>query len=106
MQLPKPTQSLVVLLLLTACARVASEPSAPLPIAAPVEPARIPLQDYAAPLQSRVADELTALPEGSALAVFVEDYGQLRRAVCVAEGWKQPACRRIRAAQETRDAPR
>jgi uncharacterized lipoprotein YbaY len=100
--------SLAAVLLMTACAREASErPAAPLPIAAPVQAARVPLKDYPPEKQTRVADELQALPEGSVLAQFIQDYGQLRRAVCAAEGWKQPTCRRIQAAdKEKSDAAR
>ena len=104
----KRTISLVALLLLSACARVGSDTlraplPAPLPLSAPVEPARIPLKDYPATLQIRVADELKALPETSVVAGFIEDYGQLRRAVCAAETWKQPTCRRIRVADKETD---
>jgi hypothetical protein len=86
---------LPALLWLSACVGVASERPQPVPGEAP----RVSLKVYPPALQTRVADELTALPEGSALAGLVIDYGQLRRAVCAAEGWKQPACRIIRQAE-------
>jgi len=90
---------LVATLSLGGCATASSDrpaaSSVALPRAAPVEPARVPLLDYAPALQAKAADELSTLPPASAIAGLVADYGQLRRAVCAAERWKQQACRRI-----------
>lgn len=91
----KHTPSLIVLLLLSACARVGSDAPQPVPVEAP----RIPLKVYSKPFQAAVADELDALPAGSKVGDMIGDYGQTRRAVCAAEGWKQEACRIIRAAR-------
>jgi hypothetical protein len=66
-----------------------------------VEAPRIALKVYSRAAQTGAATELRALPPGSALAGFIVDYGQLRRGVCAAEGWKQEACRTIRAGQTT-----
>jgi hypothetical protein len=88
---------LIVSSLTSACQTVGSEKPQPTPVEAP----RIPLKDYPPQLQSRVATELRALPEGSALAGFVIDYGQLRRGVCAAEGWKQAVCLRIKASRDS-----
>ncbi|WP_297856806.1 hypothetical protein [Elioraea sp.] len=43
------------------------------------------LAEYAPAMQARAAEELDALPSGSALRVLAEDYGELRariRAAC------------------------
>ena len=58
---------------LSACATVVSEPLCP------------PLAVYSQDFQNQAADELDALPEGSAVVSLIEDYGQLRdriRSVC------------------------
>ena len=63
--------------LLTGCATGASD----------VRPAMCGwLVAYTPAMQARAADELNALPAGSALRVLVDDYGELRariRAACV-----------------------
>jgi hypothetical protein len=46
--------------------------------AAPVSDALPPLKKYPPEIQSRAADELDALPEGSVLAQFMADYAVLR----------------------------
>jgi hypothetical protein len=61
---------------------------------------RIPLKTYPADEQARVADEIEAAPEGARWPQWIGDYGGLRRAICAAEGWRQPVCQTIR--QRTR----
>lgn len=58
--------AVIAALSLSACAKVASEA----PIPAPVE--------YSAEQQVRAANELDALPDGSALAQMMADYAVLR----------------------------
>jgi hypothetical protein len=65
------------------------------PARAPVALPRIPLQAYPAALQAQVAREIDGAVAGEAWPLFVTDYGRLRRAVCAAEGWRQPTCRRM-----------
>jgi hypothetical protein len=60
--------------LLTACATVPSEPACPA------------LPTYPRALMTRAGDELDRLPEGSALAVLVTDYGRIRAACRAMEG--------------------
>jgi hypothetical protein len=55
----------------------------------------VPLIGYAPATQRQAADELRTLPPGSVIGRMIVDYGQLRRAVCAAEGWQQRACRQI-----------
>ena len=61
--------SLIGLLSIAACAQVGSDLGIGLP--ALVKP-------YSSEFQTRAADELQALPEGSALAVMIADYAVLR----------------------------
>jgi hypothetical protein len=84
---------LIGLLSLSACKTVGSDAPQPVPVEAP----RILLKVYPRAVQAAVGTELKALPPGSASAGFIVDYGQLRRGVCAAEGWKQEACRMMRA---------
>ena len=51
------------------------------------------LFDYAPEVQARAADELVALPKGSALARMVGDYGVVRNEIraCRGETQKKPA---------------
>jgi hypothetical protein len=60
--------------LLAGCATGLSEP---LPVLRPVCP---PLVKYTPDFQRRAAEELSQLPPGSALAVFMNDYVKLRDA--------------------------
>lgn len=62
-----PVLSAASLLLLTGCATGVSDTS--------VCPRVV---EYDAAFQARAADELDALPEGSALATMIEDYGRER----------------------------
>ena len=59
---------LIASLLLTGCESTSFDPA---PIAGLVVP-------YSAEFQERAADELAALPDGSALAVMIGDYARLR----------------------------
>ena len=77
---------------LTACSTVGSEPVAPHVVAPP----RVMLVDYSRAIQTALAGEFLASPPGGAMRAAVVDYGQLRRAVCAAEGWRQIACKHIR----------
>jgi hypothetical protein len=83
---------LLAALSLTGCATTGTD--VPIPVA--IEGARVPLKSYPREVQMRLAEELQVAPAGSALARAVIDYGQLRRAVCAAEGYKQPACQRLK----------
>jgi hypothetical protein len=74
----------------TACATAGSEPPSPT-----VEAPRVPLIVYSRAFQSALADAFEGTAPGSPVRVAIKDYGQLRRAVCAAEGWRQPACRAI-----------
>ena len=87
---------LIAALPLAGCVTAGSRPS-PAP-AAPATQARIPLQVYTKEAQARLADEMDASVASDAWPGFVIQYGQLRRAVCAAEGWRQPACRAMRTA--------
>jgi hypothetical protein len=91
----KPAILCLTAILTSGCVTAASSP--PAPAATPVvEPARVPLKLYSSQAQAGLADALGATAPGSPLRTFTADYGQLRRAVCAAEGWRQPACRQMR----------
>lgn len=69
------------------------------PVPAPAAlPATVQLVPYSRPFQAALADDFERLPPGSPGRTAITDYGQLRRAVCVTEGWRQPVCLTIQAA--------
>lgn len=59
----------LVLMSLTSCVTTSSEPRTTV---------CLPVQNYSPALQDQVADELAALPDESALAIFIRDYGKMR----------------------------
>jgi hypothetical protein len=79
---------------LTGCGTGGSDVSVP----ASVEPARIRLKAYPTDFEVALARDFEALPSGSAGRTAIRDYGQLRRAVCAAEGYRQPVCIAIKGA--------
>ncbi len=81
----------IVLWSLTGCNTVNSSP-----IAGP----SIPLKSYPQPFQTQLAAELQSAAADSATAIAVTDYGQLRRAVCAARGWKGGPCPAMQAAAQ------
>jgi hypothetical protein len=56
------------------------------------------LKRYSINFQTRLAGDFGKLPAGSAGRQALKDYGQLRRAVCVLDDWRQRPCRDIKAA--------
>lgn len=68
------------------------------PVAQAAAP-RIALKAYPPAEQSQLADEIALAPVMDIWPDYVADYGMLRRAVCAAEGWRQPACRAIRRSE-------
>jgi hypothetical protein len=84
----------IVALLPSACMTARSEPpaSAPAPAAR-----RIPLISYTPAQQAQVAVEIEQATAVDLWPDLIADYGRTRRAICAAEGWKQPVCQRIRA---------
>jgi hypothetical protein len=59
-------------------------------------PVRIQLVDYPPTVQAKAADEIDGAPAQAVWPGMLADYGRTRRAICAAEGWKQPVCRRMR----------
>lgn len=45
------------------------------------------IAEYPPGMQARAAEEIDALPDGSALRVLIEDYGELRARIRAACGW-------------------
>jgi hypothetical protein len=94
---PKPALLCLIGLWLTGCATAGSDGvKTAAPQARPVAAPRLPLKTYSPEWQAGLADALEATPAGSPLRAATMDYGQLRRAVCAAEGWRQPACLEMR----------
>jgi hypothetical protein len=60
---------------------------------------RIALKVYPPAEQAGLADEIARAAAVDIWPDYITDYGMLRRAVCAAEGWRQPACRAIRRSE-------
>jgi hypothetical protein len=60
---------------------------------------RIELKAYPPAEQAGLAYEITRATAMDIWPDYITDYGLLRRAVCAAEGWRQPACRAIRRSE-------
>lgn len=73
-------RAIVLMLLLSACAQAPAPATLPLLPAAAVGVAPMPKQ-YTCAQTSRAAAEYKALPHGSMLTVFLDDYGMERRAL-------------------------
>lgn len=89
----------IVALSLSACVTAHSEPAAPAAVRPAPTAVRIPLVTYTRTQQAQLADEIERSTIVDLWPDMITDYGRTRRAICAAEGWKQPACRLIQSRQ-------
>ncbi|KAF0137429.1 MAG: hypothetical protein FD152_480 [Xanthobacteraceae bacterium] len=63
----------------------------------------VPVRDYPAERQQRLAEEISSAPAGAVWPEMIGDYSTLRRSACAVTP-NQAACRRICAAEQNRPA--